>query len=254
MTAQTVSCPIPDDDGDGDGEVARARVVANHAGGTLSLWLDPGLPTDAVVAFYRIYEQSESPEESWGNFQEGDAAPPRGEDDTEPLGAVEMLPGGHYRMDMKLFTGFDTVTLPQVSVEMQADPVDPATAAGDARFRDRFDALLRRFLEQSQREEELLAYVEAFDASDFGRFYHAVVAAGGPQDYCDDYEDIRGFFEFIDFAAALTIHFGEAATSQLKKFPDSPTNTHYIHYIRQYASDQRFVQQILEKYPACKPR
>ena len=70
------------------GKSATFRVVEDHAGGRLFLWLEPAMNPDEIVAFYRITEQGVAPIESWQNFQQGDAIAPYAGETGASLGAT----------------------------------------------------------------------------------------------------------------------------------------------------------------------
>jgi len=242
-----VSKPLP------GGKSATFRVVEDHAGGRLFLWLEPAMNPDEIVAFYRITEQGMAPKESWQSFQEGDAIAPYAGEKGATLGAIEMLTAGQYRVDASIFTGLKTVKLPAIEIELQAIAEDPLTAQGRAAFGTSFTALFRKFFEHTVTDRDVREYFAGFDGDQVDFLVAAIISLGAPEDYLDDYEtiDLSGFFDFIDYTTALAHSCGDSALNALSQHPDSPSNRHYIRYVKQYLGDERLLSGILEKYPFC---
>ena len=235
------------------GKSAKFRVLADHAGGRLFLWLEPGMNPDDVVTFYRISEEGVAPIESWQNFQKGEAIASYAGEKWATLGVIEMLAPGQYTVDARIFTGTSTVNLPGIEIELQANDEDPLTAQARTTFNLSFTALFRKFFEQTVTDSDVREYFAGFDASQLDFLIDAIIDLGAPDDYLDDDEtlDLDGFFEFIDYVSALAHSCGDATFDVLSQHPDSPTNQHYIHYVKQYLADERFLSAILEKYPFC---
>jgi hypothetical protein len=236
----------------GAGKEASLMVVVDHGGGRVTLWLEPGLPRDTIVAFYRIYERGVTPEESWEVFQEGQSVASYADGEGAELGAIELLPGAHYTIDARIFTGDRTIELPSIAVELQVEPMDQSSIATRDAFNDAFKQLFQKFFQQSQTEDDLRGFFDSFSADQLDLLFSAVIELGGPMDHCDDdYDEIIGFFDFIDYITAVAHSCGEAAMEILQNYPDSPSNRHYIHFIRKYLGDERFYAPILESYPYC---
>jgi len=235
------------------GKSATFRVVEDHAGGRLFLWLEPAMNPDEIVAFYRITEQGVAPIESWQNFQEGDAIAPYAGEKWATLGATEMLTAGQYRVEARIFTGFRTINLPGIDIELQAIAEDPLVAEVRATFDTSFTALFRKFFEHRVTDRDVREYFAGFDADQVDFLVAAIISLGVPEDYLDDDEtiDISGFFDYIDYVTALAYSCGDSALNALSQQPDSPTNRHYIHFVKQYLGDERLLSGILEKYPFC---
>ena len=235
------------------GKSARFRVVEDHAGGRLFLWLEPAMNPDEIVAFYRITEQGVAPIESWQNFQQGDAIAPYAGETGASLGATEMLIAGQYRVEARIFTGFKTIDLPGIDIELRAIAEDPLTAEASAAFNTSFTALFRKFFEHRVTDRDVREYFAGFDAGQVDLLVAAIISLGAPEDYLDDDEtiDISGFFDFIDYITVLAHFCGDSALNALSQHPDSPTNRHYIHFVKKYLGDERLLSGILEKYPFC---
>ena len=210
-----------------NGNKASLRAIADHAQSKVLVWLEPGMHLESIVAFYRIYEQGVSPEESWQVFQDGKAVAPYAIDDGASLGAIELLSGGHYTIDVRLFTGHDTIELPSIAIELRVEPKDQSTIAANDAFKESFDQLFQEFFQQSETESDLHEYFDNFSANQLDNLFSAMIELGGPQDHCeDDYDDVSGFFNFIDYVTAIAYSCGEAATDKLKTIPIHPrTNT-----------------------------
>lgn len=235
------------------GKSATFRVVEDHAGGRLFLWLEPGLNADEIVAFYRFTEQDVTPIESWQNFQEGDVIAPYAGEKWATLGATEMLAAGQYRVEARIFTGFSTVKLPAIDIELQAIAEDPLTVEARAAFDASFTVLFQKFFEHRVSDRDVREYFDGFDAGQVDFLVAAIISLGAPEDYLNDDEtnDLSGFFDFIDYITALAHSCGDSALNALSQQPDSPTNRHYIRFVKQYLGDERLLSGILEKYPFC---
>jgi hypothetical protein len=235
------------------GNSATFRVVAEQAGGRLFLWLEPAMNPDEVVTFYRITEQGVAPSESWRNFQQGDTVGPYAGKNGTTLGAVEMLASGQYTVDARIFTGFETIDLPGIEVELREIAEDPVNTEARAAFNASFTALFRKFFEYTVTDGDVREYFAGFDKDQLDFLIAAIIDLGAPEDYPDDDEtrDISGFFDFIDYACAVAQSCGDSALDLLSQYPDSPTHRHYIHYVKQCLADERLLSAILEKYPFC---
>ena len=160
---------------------------------------------------------------------------------------------GLYTVDARIFTGTSTVNLPGIEIELQAIDEDPLTTQARTAFNVSFTALFRKFFEQTVTDSDVREYFTGFDANQLDFLIDAIIDLGAPEDYLDDDEtlDPGGFFDFIDYASALVHSCGDAALDALSQHPDSPTNRHYLHYVKKYLADERFLSSILEKYPFC---
>lgn len=238
---------------DVDGETAILELVPDAANGRVYVWLEPGLDPDAVVPFYRVTERGSEPEEHWQNFQEGDAIAPYAGERRALLGAIAELDPGAYTIDASMFTGLDTVKLPGIAIELEvvsesADAVD-ARAAFNAAFADVFQL----FLAKADTEDAARRFQADFDASQAEFLVAAIVDLGAPHDHAEtETSDMTGFFEFIEYLAALAHAGGPKVRERLQQQPDSPTHQHYIKYVKEYLAVERVLDGILEKYPYCR--
>lgn len=129
-----------------------------------------------------------------------------------------------------------------------------ALSANEAAFNDSFRRLFQKFLEENQTEEDARNFFEQFRADQLASLFSAVCTLGSPENHLrDEHMSVNGFFEFIDFATALASSCGHIANQEIQNFPDSPTNEHYIHYVKRYLGEERFMRSIFEKYPYCSP-
>ena len=135
---------------------------------------------------------------------------------------------------------------------MTTDPRSPESTENS--FNESFNKLFHQFLEEQVTEDESKRFYESFGPDKLGLLFAAIRSLGAPEDHVEDeFKSVNGFFEFIDFVTALAHSCGDLANRELEKFQDSPTNQHYIHHVRRYLSDDRFMKSILEKYPYCAP-
>ena len=236
-----------------DGNSATFRVVADQADGRLFLWLEPAMNPDEIVTFYRITEQGVAPIESWQNFQQGDTVAPYAGENRATLGAVEMLAPGRYTVDARIFTGFETVDLPGIEVELREIAEDPVNIEARAGFNTSFTALFRKFFDHTVTDGDVREYFAGFDKDQLDFLIAAIIDLGAPEDYLDDDEtlDISGFFDFIDYVCAVAHSCGDSAFYVLSQHPYSPSSRHYIHHVKQYLADERLLSTILQKYPFC---
>ena len=204
-----------------------------------------------IVTFYRITEQGVKPIESWQNFQAGDVVAPYAGEKGATLGAIEMLAAGHYTVDARIFTGTRTINLPRIEIELEHVPEDSSIAQAREAFNASFTALFRKFFDHTVTDSDVREYFGGFEQGQLDFLIDAVIDLGAPDDYLDDDEtlDLSGFFDFIDYVSAVAHSYGDAALKALSQHPDSPTNQHYLHYVKQYLGDERFLPGILEKYP-----
>ena len=98
-------------------------------------------------------------------------------------------------------------------------------------------------------DEDLQSFAQTVQQDQVTALLNKVITIGGPQDYLDEYDDAQQFFAFIDFVSGIVIALGDSAIARLNEYEDSKVNTHYIHYMKQFANDDRFHGQILDQFP-----
>ena len=116
-------------------------------------------------------------------------------------------------------------------------------------FEDSVEQLFNAFMNKNCSADELEAFAQTVQQDNVASLLNKVITTGGPQDYMDDYPDSTQFFAFIDFISAIVISLGDAAIATLNEYEDSKVNTHYIHFIKQFANDDRFYSQLQQQFP-----
>lgn len=116
-------------------------------------------------------------------------------------------------------------------------------------FDDSVDQLFHKFMQNKCSDDDLQVFAQSVQQDQVTALLNKVITIGGPQDYIEQYDDAQRFFAFIDFVSGIVISLGDPAIARLNEYEDSKVNTHYIHYIKQFANDQRFHAQIREQFP-----
>ena len=244
QTICNCECRLP------EGEIASLTIVCDHEGGRIVCWLDPGLPLDAIAAFYRVRPESEKPVEQWHAFRQGHELASETHTSLASLGAVESLGGGKYIVDVRIFDGFDTTEFDSITIELLETQPGDDEKAGLLSFNAAFDDLFKKFLNRAQTQTDARTFHEQMTAEHLDHLFRAVVEIGEPTDHVEDEStDVSGFFEFIDFVTAIAYPYGDKAFERLQHFPTSPGSRHYLHYVKKYLGDERLLETILEKHP-----
>jgi hypothetical protein len=237
-----------------NGDSITLWVDIEHGSNQIFIWLETNLNLETILPFYRVYEKGASPEESWQTFQEGKEIAKYANGKGAALGAIERLSNGNYVVDVKIITEEDSIKLESIFLQIEAAQLDEVTQLSNKNFQKSFNKIFKQFLEKKQTKNELIKFYEEVTENQCEEMFKGLIKIGGPENYCDDYTDIKGFFEFIDYITAITYSFGDFAITKLEKYPNSPNNQHYIHYVKQYLSDERLYSKILKKYPFCSGR
>lgn len=116
-------------------------------------------------------------------------------------------------------------------------------------FEDSVEHFFHAFMNKNCSADDLESFAQTVQQDHVTSLLNKVITIGGPQDYIDKYNDADQFFVFIDFISAIVNSLGDAAIAELNEFEDSKVNTHYIHYIKQFTSDQRFRSQLQKQFP-----
>ena len=230
-------------------------ITANHHEGTIALSLDLEISTEIIVAIYQIRNEEDSIDESWNHFQEPNEAAGLKSNINSPLVANESLNAGGYFVDVRVTDGLETYQFPVTPIQLDNTDRNGAKDASYKSFKNDFDKIFEKFLHRKITTEQCQSFLEALSSEQLDYLFQAIIELGGPQNYTDDYPDdfdMSGFFDFVDYLTAVLFTFGESAKTKLQAIPDSPTNQHYIHFIKQYLSDKRFYDPILDKYPYCR--
>ena len=116
-------------------------------------------------------------------------------------------------------------------------------------FDDSVDQLFHAFMQKKYGDDTLQSFALSVQQDQINALLNKVITIGGPQDYLDQYDDAKQFFAFIDFISGIVISLGDPAIAKLNEYEDSKVNTHYIHYLKQFANDERFHSQIQNQFP-----